>query len=374
MRVQTVEGLFHRKQQEDDKATQPPALVTTGSAAHCKPEPLKQQKLVGAAANIAERFHHFRTSRNQRFFDALCNHFSSLQYDPCLAMYFEFATTSNERGQRVATLLQKHTRLQGKRYLDVGCAYAGFLVAFAERGAEVLGIDTDKMLINLAQYNLLDNHLNAPILVRDATCPEGLSEFQGSFDLITCNDVIEHVDDPQALLRNITAILRDDGIAYFEIPNRYHPRYVLQDGHYQLFGITLLDYPDASEYYSYHAPGVPYGVRHYLGLDEYAKLFEQVGMTFTVMDDTFENMDIAMILNDIAEVRAQKKIGLNRVPSVLRERVEDLLSRYLDDVEASPRTTASEQREFMLRYGVGFWRVLGHKTAFQPGLSQQSGQ
>jgi hypothetical protein len=35
-------------------------------------------------------------------------------------------------------------------------------------------------------------------------------------------------------------MLAPDGIAYLEIPNRYFTRFVREDGHYKLFGITLL--------------------------------------------------------------------------------------------------------------------------------------
>jgi 2-polyprenyl-3-methyl-5-hydroxy-6-metoxy-1,4-benzoquinol methylase len=190
-------------------------------------------------------------------------------------MYFEFAVTSNDRGRSVASILRKHTTLSGKRCLDLGCAYGGFLVAFAEQGSQVVGIDYDQVLLGLARHNLSDNSLDAPLLLRDATRSSDLQEFRNGFDIVTCNDVIEHVDDPLALVLNVADTMREGATAYFEIPNRYYPSFVTSDGHYQLFGITLLDYEEANEYYGYSAPGVAYAVRHYLTIDQYIELFER---------------------------------------------------------------------------------------------------
>lgn len=338
-RPATLLAQLHRIEEPVCEVGRQRSSVISESITQPKSEPLKQQQLVGAAAEVADEFSRFRSSGNARFFDALGKHLSSLQLDPCLQMYFEFAITCNERGRQVANLLRRYVDLGGKHYLDVGCAYAGFLVAFAEQGAEVIGIDNDELLLNLARYNLLDNSVDAPLLMLDATRLEDESEFLSSFDLITCNNVIEHVDDPAALVRNIGCTLRRDGLAYFEIPNRNNPRHILQVGHYQLFGITLLDYPEAREYYSLHAPGIPYGVRHYLGLDEYAKLFEQAGMRMTVLDESFQGISIDAVLNDIDELRTGRDSELAKAPSALRNRVKQSLSQYLSEVEVLASAT-----------------------------------
>ena len=71
-------------------------------------------------------------------------------------MYFEFALSANHRGRRVADIVESITPLAGKRTLDVGCACGGFLVAFAERGAEPTGFDLDDSLLALAEHNFRD--------------------------------------------------------------------------------------------------------------------------------------------------------------------------------------------------------------------------
>lgn len=323
---------------------------------------IESYKPIDEENEVAQQFRHFKTPRNEHFFKALTRHLSAMAGDSCLPMYFEYAITCNERGRVVANLLQKHTAIRDKRYLDIGCAYGGFLVAFAEQGAKVTGIDINQALLHLAKYNLMDNNLDVRLFARDATRAADLTKFHDSFDIITCNDVIEHVDDPQALLHNISDMLASNGIAYFEIPNRYYSRFVLQDGHYQLFGITLLDYPDAEQYYSLHAPGSAYTVRHYLEIDQYAKMFSNAGLQLTILPEIFEGASVDLILSDVAELRAYAETGLSKVPAPLRERVSEYLSSYLQEVESEPRATDLQQRDFKLHYGVSFWRVFGRKT------------
>ena len=314
------------------------------------------------AREIARRFAGFRNPRNSSFFNALCKHLAGIVSDPCLPMVFEFAITCNERGRNVTKLLGRYSEIRGKNYLDVGCAFGGFLVAFAELGATVSGIDIDRQLLALARHNLADNSIDAPIELRDATRSEELSELRDSFDIITCNDVIEHVDDPRATLFNVSDMLKAGGIAYFEIPNRYHPGHVQKDGHYQLFGITLLDYPEAAEYYANHAPGIPYTVRHYFRLDEYQKMFEAAGLAMTIIEDDLTNHGIETVREIAVGLRAEAMESLKGVPLSVRPKVQQQLAAYLNELESTPCSTDAERREFCLNYGISFWRVLGRKT------------
>ncbi|MBS1787992.1 MAG: glycosyltransferase [Acidobacteria bacterium] len=316
---------------------------------------------------IAELFSHFRTSTNEHFFAALTRHFSGIPNDPCLPMYFEFAITCNERGRKVANLLRQQTGLAGKRYLDVGCAYGGFLVAFAEQGAQVTGFDLDSRLLALGQYNLRDHNLDAPLQLLDATNSELLRPLHESFDVVTCNDVIEHVDDPKALVRNIAHILAEGGLAYFEIPNALTPRFVLSDGHYQLFGITLLDYPEAREYFSARNPGVYYGVRHYLKLDEYRTLFAEHGLSVSLLEEIFTDTSVEVILKDAAELRESVTAKLEEVPEPWRERIRIAVNNYLKTLTCAPLETEQQSQEFLANYGPSFWRLIVRKVSSANG-------
>jgi SAM-dependent methyltransferase len=49
----------------------------------------------------------------------------------------------------------------------------------------------------------------------------------GSFDLITANMVIEHVDDPAVVLTEVWRVLRPRGVFLFHTPHKYYPPIVL---------------------------------------------------------------------------------------------------------------------------------------------------
>jgi ubiquinone/menaquinone biosynthesis C-methylase UbiE len=44
-----------------------------------------------------------------------------------------------------------------------------------------------------------------------------------SFDLITANMVLEHVDDPAAVLAEVRRVLRPKGVFVFHTPHKYYP-------------------------------------------------------------------------------------------------------------------------------------------------------
>jgi GT2 family glycosyltransferase/2-polyprenyl-3-methyl-5-hydroxy-6-metoxy-1,4-benzoquinol methylase/polysaccharide pyruvyl transferase WcaK-like protein len=308
---------------------------------------------------VREKFKALRTAKNPRFFDALARHLAPLVDDPCLQLYFEFNIKANERGQDAARYLKRYVRLKGRNYLDVGCGCGGFLVGFAAEGAKVTGIDVVPSLLDLARENLRDNELECPVLLKNAEVSRDVQDLAQSFDVITCNDVAEHVADPSRLLRNVAQMLRSGGFTYFEIPNGRHPGHILEDGHYKLFGITLLDYEDARRYFEAIHPGRAYDTRHYLELGDYTRLFREAGLTPRVLDETFENIEVGGVRKNIARLRAAREEGLARVPEALRALVKTRLDAFLEKYDSDSRSTAGDGESFALRYGASHWRILG---------------
>jgi len=317
---------------------------------------------------LAAQFSRFSTPGNPRFFDALCRHLSGLAEDPCVSMYFEFAITTNDRGRAVAALLADRKDLRGATYLDIGCAYGGFLIAFAERGARATGIDINSTLLGLARQNLADHDVDAPLILGDATNLSALDQLRGAVDVATCNDVIEHVDSPPALTRTIADLLAPNGLCYLEIPNAWLPAYVQSDGHFQLFGITQLDYDDAKRYWEARHPGLSYPNVLYFPLEEYERLFREAGLSMEVLPQTLAHVTVPLIERQIAALRATAAEALEQVPEPVRELVAARVARYLDEVDRAPR---GDEQRFLLTYGASFWKVLVRKRSDQ-GLTPPS--
>jgi 2-polyprenyl-3-methyl-5-hydroxy-6-metoxy-1,4-benzoquinol methylase len=316
-----------------------------------------------AARAIRARFAHLESPGNRHYFRALAAHLAGSRDDPCLPMYFEFALSANERGRKAADLIAALVPLAGKRALDVGCAYGGFLVALGERGAEPTGFDIDPSLLALAASNFRDAGRSHPVYCKDVTQATDIAPFAEAFDVVTCNDVIEHVADPAVAIRNIARMLKPGGLVYFEIPNRDAVGAVEADGHYQLFGITQLEREDARRYFAAHAPGTAYGVEFYLRLPEYRALFEQAGLTMDVLGVPAGGEEVGAIRKRLAALAKALPKKLAQVPEAVRADVAAAIARYLDEAGRARTDTPDAARDFELRYGTGFWRIVGHRTA-----------
>ncbi len=314
--------------------------------------------------DVAERFSRFRTEENAAFFDALARHFAHLRDHPVLPLHFEYAVTANERGRAAADKLARLFPLRRTggffsrraRVLDVGCAYGGFLVAFAERGARVTGIERDERYVRLAVENLRQRGFDGKVVLGDATAAH--PDFRARFDLITANDVVEHVARLDAFLSNLREWLAPGGAVYLEIPNGAYPPYVRKDGHHELFGITLLDFEEASEYIARFSPGGRYDTYQYLGPEAYERLFAAHGLSFELLPDNLAGLTVEVVLEQVQALRSGLEAGLATVPAESRSLVRQRVEEYLARVDAVPRASEEERRRFTCDYGPSFWIAL----------------
>jgi len=325
-----------------------------------------------AAREIAARFQGLRPSGSDGFYEALARHKAHLVDHPCLPMHFEYAVTANDRGRRAADRILHAAPFPSKRLrwlrrrprvLDIGCAYGGFLVAFAERGARVTGIEVDKRYLDLAQVNLREQGVDAELVEGDATYPKRW--FRGRFDLLVANDVVEHVISLEGFLGNIRDWLAPGGVAYLEIPNGAQPHYVIADGHYALFGITLLEFDRAREYFLALNPKGVFDTYRYPTIEEYRAAFRAAGLTFDVLEDTLSipSLDVGHVETKLDQLRSAAPDGLARVPACSRALVAERLAAYLERADAAPRRTEEERHRFLLDYAPGFWMVLARRAS-----------
>lgn len=102
------------------------------------------------------------------------------------------------------------------RILDVGCAAGFFLRVAAEHGHEVIGVEPSAAIAANAKQHLGEDSVHVGTL---DDLPDDARFAPGSFDVVTMWDVVEHVPDPQDLLRKARRLLKPDGTLVIETQN-----------------------------------------------------------------------------------------------------------------------------------------------------------
>jgi 2-polyprenyl-3-methyl-5-hydroxy-6-metoxy-1,4-benzoquinol methylase len=101
-----------------------------------------------------------------------------------------------------------------RRVLDIGCGAGAFGAALKSRieGLSVTGVEMDPEAAESARARL------DLVLTGDAVAALARMQDQ-KFDAIVLNDVLEHVMDPEALLRQLRPHVADGGCVVASIPN-----------------------------------------------------------------------------------------------------------------------------------------------------------
>jgi 2-polyprenyl-6-hydroxyphenyl methylase/3-demethylubiquinone-9 3-methyltransferase len=105
----------------------------------------------------------------------------------------------------------------GKRVLDLGCGGGFMAEPLAARGARVTGIDPSAAAIAAARLHAAATGLDIDYLVGSG---EALPFDAGTFDVVVCVDVLEHIAGWEAVISEIGRVLRPEGLFLFDTINR----------------------------------------------------------------------------------------------------------------------------------------------------------
>ena len=109
--------------------------------------------------------------------------------------------------------------LAGKRVLDIGCGGGILSDSMARKGAEVLGIDLSTKALKVAQLHALEAG-TAGVSYREVSAEALAREQPGSFDVVTCMEMLEHVPDPASVVRACAELVKPGGWVFFSTINR----------------------------------------------------------------------------------------------------------------------------------------------------------
>lgn len=109
--------------------------------------------------------------------------------------------------------------LKGLRVLDVGCGGGILADAMARNGADVLGIDLATKALKVAQLHALEAQTEG-VQYREISAEALAVEQPGSFDVVTCMEMLEHVPDPSSIVKACATLVKPGGHVFFSTINR----------------------------------------------------------------------------------------------------------------------------------------------------------
>jgi SAM-dependent methyltransferase len=120
------------------------------------------------------------------------------------------AGTKSVRSRLRARALERAAGLASGHLLDLGAGDAGFALLMQEKGWQVAATELDVATVEALRERGIDARLSSEA---------ARSPWAEPFDAITCWHVLEHVNDPPALLKQSHALLKPGGVLQVTVPS-----------------------------------------------------------------------------------------------------------------------------------------------------------
>lgn len=102
----------------------------------------------------------------------------------------------------------------GRKILDAGCGNGRWTYGFLKLGAEVTAVDYSESALKMIADNFGEDFKNSLILRREDLLNMSEDLKRERFDLVFSWGVLHHTGDTFKALRNITSLVKDDGLVY----------------------------------------------------------------------------------------------------------------------------------------------------------------
>jgi 2-polyprenyl-6-hydroxyphenyl methylase/3-demethylubiquinone-9 3-methyltransferase len=128
-----------------------------------------------------------------------------------------FRTLHEINGLRLDYLAQRAS-LPGARVLDVGCGGGLLAEGLAARGARVIGVDMAPENVAAAAEHAREGRVSIDYRCVDVELVA--AEMAGTFDVVTCLEMLEHVPEPSRIVAACATAARHGGLVAFSTINR----------------------------------------------------------------------------------------------------------------------------------------------------------
>jgi len=179
----------------------------------------------------------------------------------------------------ILSILEQHlgAKLHASKVLDVGSSTGFIDNILADHVSSMVGLDIDQKAIRFAQETFKKQNLSFE--EGDAL---SLKYKDGSFDIVICNHVYEHVVDDEMLLNEISRVLKKQGICFFSAGNSIR----LIEPHYGLPFLSVIPRSLAHFYLKIARRGDYYHEKHrtYWGLTSLVRNFDAKDYTAEIVN------------------------------------------------------------------------------------------
>ena len=129
--------------------------------------------------------------------------------------YFEACTAPENR-----FILKHMGEIAGKRLLDLGCGAGENSVYFAKKGARCVACDYSPGMVEVALELAAANGVEIEGCTANAIA---LDFPDNTFDIVYASNLLHHLPDPQACIREMHRVLKPGGKACFWDPLKHNP-------------------------------------------------------------------------------------------------------------------------------------------------------
>jgi len=210
------------------------------------------------------------------------------QYTQNIAWLRWYSKVAPLKGERTAQILLGYKGCKAK-LLDLGCGTGLTLAVLAGHFFDSTGCDIGTEEVKASKELLKHLNIKSPVVLYDG---KHLPFMDNTFDIVTSIEVIEHVSEPDLMLKEIRRVLKPNGILHITTANKWWPI----EPHYHLPFLSYLPMSLANLYLKLSKRGFSYDIN----LPDYGKFYREVNAYFNVEDITLK------------VVKDYKKYGLDK--------------------------------------------------------------